>query len=137
MLLPSLVLSLTYNTLYIAYIVLRVLFSVCSYNKQHTHTHTHTQHNTTKTNNTQARDEVVVEPLIVGVLLFVPLLALLPTVAAWHLLAAAAAALAAAVRAALAVAAGLLRLSPVTVLGWRLARPLDFAGVWLLMGFGR
>ncbi|KAG2435169.1 hypothetical protein HXX76_007253 [Chlamydomonas incerta] len=75
-----------------------------------------------------ARDEVVVEPLIVGVLLFVPLLALLPSVAAWHLLVASAAAVAAAARAALAAAAGLLRLNPVVMLGWRLARPLDFAG---------
>ncbi|GLC57651.1 hypothetical protein PLESTB_001250000 [Pleodorina starrii] len=73
-------------------------------------------------------DEVVIEQLIVGVLLGVPLLALLPTAAAWRALAVAAWGLPAAVRAGLAAAAGALRDNPVITLTWRALRPLDFAG---------
>ncbi len=96
------------------------------------------------------------EQLIVGVLLLVPLLALLPTTCAWHALALAAWGAAAAARGLLA-AAGRLLLgagpaaggaaaaaaggdgmgrgsgwggwgggNPVVCLAWRLARPLDF-----------
>ncbi|KAG2501103.1 hypothetical protein HYH03_000921 [Edaphochlamys debaryana] len=73
--------------------------------------------------------EVVVEQVLVGVLLAVPLAALLPTTAAWRVLTLAAASGPAAARAALAAAAGLLRDCPLVALAWRWARPLDFPGL--------
>ncbi|GLI64070.1 hypothetical protein VaNZ11_007235 [Volvox africanus] len=73
-------------------------------------------------------DEVVVEQLIVGVLLLVPLLALLPTTAAWHLLALAAWGVPAAARYGLVLAVGLLRDNVLLALTWRALRPLDFSG---------
>ncbi|PNH09688.1 hypothetical protein TSOC_003677 [Tetrabaena socialis] len=76
----------------------------------------------------KAGNEVQVEQLIVGVLLLVPLLALLPSVVAWHLLALAAWGGPAAARAGLAAAGGLLRANPAVALAWRLLRPLGFPG---------
>ncbi len=87
----------------------------------HTHTYKHTHLNAQK-------QEVVAEPLIVGVLLFVPLLALLPTTLAWHTLVTCAHAAAVLVRMALLLAAALLRCNPLLLLGWRLARPMAFPG---------
>ncbi|EFJ52480.1 hypothetical protein VOLCADRAFT_86618 [Volvox carteri f. nagariensis] len=80
------------------------------------------------TTDPESGDEVVVEQLIVGVLLLVPLLALLPTSAAWHLLALAAWGATAALRGGLALAAWTLRDNVLLTLIWRGLRPLDFAG---------
>jgi hypothetical protein len=85
----------------------------------HTYTLLHTQ-----------QKEVVVEPLIVGVLLFVPLLALLPTTAAWHLAVTCSHMAAVALRMLLLLAASLLRHNPLLLLVWRLVHPMAFPGVY-------
>ena len=76
--------------------------------------------------------EVTLEHVIVGVLLFTPLLALLPTTLAWYLLAAALHAPALAARRALALAAGAAARNPAWALLRRAARPAACPGALCL-----
>lgn len=73
--------------------------------------------------------QVKVEQLIVGVLLFVPLLALLPTVFVWHVLLATARlgmlCMTATIQASVLL---VYPCNPAVVLVWRLLQPLSFPG---------
>lgn len=68
------------------------------------------------------------EQLIVGVLLFVPLLALLPTTATWHLSLSLAQLAVAGLRWGLLLAAALLRHNPLALLACRALLPAAFPG---------
>jgi hypothetical protein len=73
--------------------------------------------------------QVKVEQLIVGVLLFVPLLALLPTVFVWHTLLAAARLAVLCITATLRASVTLVHpCNPAVVLAWRLLHPMSFPG---------
>lgn len=68
----------------------------------------------------------VMERLIVGVLLFVPLLALLPTTFVWYLTVSYLTTITLAARALLRLAASLLRTNLLIIITWRLLQPSDF-----------
>ena len=76
--------------------------------------------------------EVVIEQTLVGVLLGVPLLALLPTTAVWYLFASLVHALASAASGSLLLAAAALQHNLVLLMAWRLLLPQQFpsGGNW-------
>ena len=72
---------------------------------------------------TQEDQQVVIEPLIVGVLLFIPCLALLPTTLVWFLAVTLLAAFPAVAQGALVAASRVLRVNPPLLLIWRMVLP--------------